>query len=377
VKIALVVTGRGYSFTNQARALQAALQTVGVTVELSLLSASDTLNPSPDIDLIMPVGAWQDYDDIIAPALATGIPTLPWIVADIVADGEPTIIDRDINSKLCELPIFLTTSEYCKNNFIQNGIPGEKIGVLFECVNEDLWKPYNETELQNFLEFISIDEETKTALPLHFNLRRAKAEGIPILYTTGGSATGKGALEILNALGQINPAKEWLYIIKTWPSTGSYANSIIEMQTASQNHISSKLRYISGEFADKFLIGLMNVCDIYVATSRSEGFGLPLVEAQLCGKMVVTHNATATAETVIDGVTGLVAQAHIQPNCEAMADIPDLTQKLERAIDDQALRAQLSGQARQSAIDRFGKQAIGQKCVVTIQSALAVINQTR
>lgn len=377
MKIALLVTGRGYSFSNQARALQAALQTANVEAELTLLSPDDNYSPMPGVDLIIPIGAWQDYDDIILPALKTGIPTLPWIVADIVADGKPTTIDADVVDKLRQLPFFITTSEYCKRNFIQNGIDSSKIGVLPECVDEDLWQPYDNSKLQSFLDLMSIDEETKTALPLHFNLRRAKAESIPILFTTGGSATGKGALEILNALGQIDPSKEWLYIIKTWPSTGSYANSIIEMQTAEKNGISSKLRYISGEFSDKFLIGLMNLCDIYVATSRSEGFGLPLVEAQLCNKMVVTHNATATAESVIDGTTGLIAEAHIQTNGEAMADIPDLAKKLDQAISDRDLRIRLSGQARNSAIDRFGKHAIGQKCLAIIKDALLVIGDAK
>ena len=373
MKIALVVTGRGYSFTNQARALQAALQLAGVNVELNLLSSKDVYNPNHDLDLIMPVGAWQDYEDIIAPAIATGIPTLPWIVADIVVDGKAVRIEPDIAKKLSKLPLFYTTSEYCKQNFISNGIDGSKIGVLPECIDEDMWRPYDNTETQKFLDFLSIDEETRTALPIHFNLRRAKAESVPILFTTGGSATGKGILEIFQALGKLDPAIDWIYIIKTWPSTGSYANSIIEMQTAVDNKIAHRLRYISGEFADNFLFGLMNICDIYVAASRSEGFGLPLVEAQLCGKMVVTHNATATAETVVDEVTGLIAKAYVMENGEARSDIDDLSKKLERAIVDQELRKKLSTQARQSAIDRFGKQVIGNRCLSMVKDTLEIL----
>ncbi len=373
MKIALVVTGRGYSFTNQARALQSALQLVGAEVDLDLVSSKDIYNPSRDFDLIMPIGAWQDYEDIIAPALATGIPTLPWIVADIVVDGKAVRIDPGVVDKLSQLSLFFTTSTYCKNNFISNGLDANKIMVLPECVNEDIWYPYDDAEIQNFLDYLSIDEETRTALPIHFNLRRAKTESVPILFTTGGNATGKGALEIMQALGKLDPAKEWIYIIKTWPSTGSFANSIIEMQTAVDNKIAHRLRYISGEFADKFLFGLMNICDIYVAASRSEGFGLPLVEAQLCNKMVVTHNQTATAETVVDGVSGLVAKAYVIENGEARSDIDDLWQKLDQAISDKELRTKLSAGARQSAIDRFGKQTIGNQCLLMMQNALMIL----
>jgi glycosyltransferase involved in cell wall biosynthesis len=373
VKIALIVTGRGYSFTNQARALQAALESIGVESRLDLISSGDIYNPADGTDVIIPIGAWQDYDDIIELALKTGIPTLPWIVADIVIDGKPTKIDPIIANKLQQLPLFLTTSQYCKQNFIKNGMNDDHIWVLPECVNEDTWHPYNNEETQSFLDILSIDEETKTALPLHFNLKRAKRDGVPILFTTGGVATGKGVLEVIKALGKIDPNKEWIYIIKTWPSNPSFTSGIVEMQLAKDVGIAHKLRYISGEFADKFLIGLMNTCDIYVAPSRSEGFGLPLVEAQLCNKMIVTHNATATSETVINDVTGLVAKAYVTDIGEAFADVDDLAEKLKLAIYDNELRSRLSNQARQSAIDRFGKQTIGNKCLSLVQDALSII----
>jgi glycosyltransferase involved in cell wall biosynthesis len=341
---------------------------------VTLISAHEPYVNKQDIDVIIPVCDWRDYESTIVPAIASGVPVIPWIVIDTVG-GEIEGSDVGIRDKLCQLPLFFTTSNFCKSNFMKIGIPGEKISILPECVDEDIWKPYTDEELQRFLDFVSIDEESKTSLPLHFNLRRAKKEGIPIIYTTGGSGVWKGTLEIIKALGRIDAAKEWIYIIKTWPATGSFESGIVEMQTAKDNNVAHKLHYMSGEFADNFMIGLMNVCDIYVATSRLEGFGLPLVEAQLCGKMVVTHNATATMETIVDGVSGLMVQAHIQPDGLAMADISDLSEKLARAIDDRELRTTLSAQARQSAVDRFGKQAIGKQCASMVQTALETMRK--
>jgi glycosyltransferase involved in cell wall biosynthesis len=374
MKIELLVPGRAYSFSNQARALKSALHTANVDSIVTLISAHEPYVNKQDIDVIIPVCDWRDYESTIVPAIASGVPVIPWIVIDTVG-GEIEGSDVGIRDKLCQLPLFFTTSNFCKSNFMKIGIPGEKISILPECVDEDIWKPYTDEELQRFLDFVSIDEESKTSLPLHFNLRRAKKEGIPIIYTTGGSGVWKGTLEIIKALGRIDAAKEWIYIIKTWPATGSFESGIVEMQTAKDNNVAHKLHYMSGEFADNFMIGLMNVCDIYVATSRLEGFGLPLVEAQLCGKMVVTHNATATMETIVDGVSGLMVQAHIQPDGLAMADISDLSEKLARAIDDRELRTTLSAQARQSAVDRFGKQAIGKQCASMVQTALETMRK--
>ncbi|MFZ2125193.1 MAG: glycosyltransferase family 4 protein [Candidatus Saccharimonadales bacterium] len=369
MKIELLVPGRAYSFSNQARALQSALKTAGVESIVTLISANEPYVNKQDLDVIIPVCDWRDYESTIIPALNSGVPVIPWIVIDTV-NGQVEGDDVGIRDGLARLPLFFTTSNFCKSNFVKIGIPAEKISILPECVDEDIWKPYTEEELQRFLDFVSIDEESKTSLPLHFNLRRAKKEGIPIIFTTGGSGIWKGTLEILKALGKIDAAKEWIYIIKTWPATGSFESGIVEMQTAKDNNVAHKLHYMSGEFADDFMVGLMNVCDIYVAVSRLEGFGLPLVEAQLCNKMVVTHNATATMETIVEGVTGLMVQAYIQPDGMARADIPDLAEKLERAIDDKELRETLSAQARQSAIDRFGKQAIGKQCLSMVRDAL-------
>lgn len=363
MKIALLVTGKGYSFTSQAHALMTALQGAGEDVRLTLLSDEEGYQPGTDIDLIIPIGAWQDYDEIVQPGLDSGIKTLPWLVADILVDDKPVPIDSGMITKLNTLKRLLTTSEFCKQNFIRSGVKPEIIEVLPECCDEDKWHPYNAEELQAYLDYVSIDEETRTALPEHFNLRRAKAEGIPILFTTGGRATSKGSLEVMQALGRLDKNKKWLYIIKTWPSTMGFTDGVIELQTAAENNISSRLRYFSGEFSDKFLIGLMNACDIYVAPSHSESFGLPLVEAQLCGKMVVTHNATATSETVLDNITGLQAKSHVDMNGEAFADIADLSDKLSLAISDVALRKQLSQNARQSAIERFGRHAIAARCM--------------
>ncbi len=368
--VELLVTGKGYSFTNQARALQAALQTAGVEASLLQLNQSTHYQPAAGTDLAVPIGAWQDYDTIIAPARAAGVPTLPWLVADVVLDGTVVVMEPSIAERLSQLPALLTPSEYCRQNFLRSGLTAERVDVMPECVDEQIWQPAAANGSTAILDYLSIDEETRTALPLHFNLRRAKAEGVPILFTTGGNATNKGVPETLQALGKLNPALEWLYIIKTWPSAKSFTDGTSELQAAADNHIAPRVRYISGEFSGQFLVDLMNLCDIYVAPSHSEGFGLPLVEAQLCGKMVVTHDATATAEVVLPDETGLVARADVRPTHEAFANIDDLSHQLERAIRDTELRQRLSATARPSAIERFGREAIGRRFAARAQAFL-------
>jgi glycosyltransferase involved in cell wall biosynthesis len=102
----------------------------------------------------------------------------------------------------------------------------------------------------------------------------------------------------------------------------------------------------------------MNLCDIYIAVSRGEGFGLPLVEAQLCGKMIITHGSTSTSELIAENITGLKADYHVTSQGESRADITSLAEKIELAVSDSQLREKLSANARRIAIERFGKKEI-------------------
>jgi glycosyltransferase involved in cell wall biosynthesis len=79
--------------------------------------------------------------------------------------------------------------------------------------------------------------------------------------------------------------------------------------------------------------------DIYVALSRSESFGVAVIEASACGLPVVVTDAGGLPEVVTDGVTGLVV-----PNGDGAKAVEALT----RLVRDPDLRARLgqAGRAR-------------------------------
>lgn len=64
---------------------------------------------------------------------------------------------------------------------------------------------------------------------------------------------------------------------------------------------------------DEAMAAIYSSFDILLATSRGEGFGLPVIEAQACGTPVIASNWTAQAELVGDPWTeqgGLSSQRH-------------------------------------------------------------------
>ena len=66
------------------------------------------------------------------------------------------------------------------------------------------------------------------------------------------------------------------------------------------------------ELSDAEMIQCYQQCDIFILPNRTvdrdiEGFGIVLVEAQACAKPVVAGDSGGTAETMVIGETGFIA----------------------------------------------------------------------
>lgn len=357
MKIFLLVAEHGYSFVNQAYSLAKGLSILGVENKIERIHHSSV--PAQKINTFQPnfiigIGSWHSYKVIFEAPNKLGFRTIPWLVSD----GK---ISRYIDG-LNKLPLILTPSQHCRQIFIHDGINEKIIKVLPEAVDPDFWHELSERDLTEFLRLISISNRS-LLLPINLDLLKLHQEKVPILFTTGGDATSKGAQEVINALGKVNKKIKgvpWIYIIKTWPSINSFQDSAKELKLAKKFGILENIRYIVGEFSQEFIKGLMTLCDIYVSPSRSEGFGLPLIEAQMCGKPVISINATSTREIVEHGKTGFLVKANFI-NGEPRAEIKELSQHIETLLKDNTLRYEMGKKAKVYASRRFNPKTIAQQ----------------
>ena len=104
-----------------------------------------------------------------------------------------------------------------------------------------------------------------------------------------------------------------------------------------------------GRQSEEALRGYYAACDVFVAPSHYESFGLVFVEAMMFGKPVIGCRAGGMQEIIVEGETGLLAEA---------ADRDSLTACLSRLISDASLRERFGRAGRERYERQFAVDAM-------------------
>lgn len=112
------------------------------------------------------------------------------------------------------------------------------------------------------------------------------------------------------------------------------------------------------------LVALYNAADLFVTTSRGEGFGLTIAEAMACGTPVVAQNVSAIPEVV--GRGGVLVEPLTQITVPNGSDlwvphVPAFVDAIERLYTSRGARRDLGEQARQHIVDSFSWDIATQK----------------
>jgi glycosyltransferase involved in cell wall biosynthesis/predicted SAM-dependent methyltransferase len=213
----------------------------------------------------------------------------------------------------------------------------------------------SEAVLADAREAYSTDEEIATVAGLgtrdasdEFSYRRAGDERLRILFV-GRLERRKGVDVLLDAAAQLLPERPDVELVLVGKDTENTEIGETYREAFRRQHGDADwARRVSfaGAVSDEELFQHYADCDVFVAPSRYESFGLILTEAMAFGKPVIGARAGGMQEVVDEGVTGLLAEP---------GDADSLAAELGRLIDEPELRERLGTAAREGFERRFAR----------------------
>ncbi|MCX8053281.1 MAG: glycosyltransferase family 4 protein [Armatimonadetes bacterium] len=231
------------------------------------------------------VGFWGQMPELVIHPRRFGVEPVPWLVAD----GWVANYQDELNS----LSLILTTSGWVKETYVRDGVSPDRMVVQPIGCDLDSFRPLprDHRKVRAVRDVLGVPDNVK------------------LILTIGGDAASKGAQEMMRALAMIDSEyPNWRYVCKVWNQERTAKQNALDLELAEELGIREKVSYVDGVLSREFMPFLYNACDIYAAPSRQEGFGMPHVEAQACGKPVLSVDAMGIKETVVHGETGFLAR---------------------------------------------------------------------
>lgn len=235
-------------------------------------------------DVVIGIGFWGDTPEIVQHPVDHNMVAVPWLNAN----GWVANYHKTLNS----LPLILATSNWVKSTYIRDGVKPENIHVAPIGYDPKIFFPREK-----------YDPEIK-------KMRRALGvkENELMILTAGGDVTSKGAQEMLKALAKIkDQLPAWKYVLKVWPSKSAREHGKAEEKLIEELNLPKEnIVYLKKKYDMHKMSILLNACDIYAAPSRLEGFGMIQLEAQACGKPVISIDVGGPRDTIIHEETGFL-----------------------------------------------------------------------
>ncbi len=234
-------------------------------------------------DITIGIGFWADAPGLIFYPQEHGILPVPWFNADGWV--------ANYHDALNKLPLVVATSNWVKSTYKRDGVK-DNVHVCHIGFDPETFHPIPKSDhrIKKLREMLDIKEDEK------------------MILTVGGDVTSKGAQEMFKALKLLNGKfKKWKYVLKVWDSYSADDHGKEEQKLIKElglNH--DRITYLKGKLSPEFMGILINACDIYAAPSRLEGFGMIQLEAQACGKPVISINAGGPADTIVHNKTGFL-----------------------------------------------------------------------
>ena len=239
-----------------------------------------------------------------------------------------TTVHRMLGTWQHKVTRFIALNDFCRNKFIEGGLPAEKILV----------KP----------NFVDWQEERPSSQPAS-----KRAKDAPFLFV-GRLSTEKGISILMQAV--------------------AIADSEIELRIAGEGSLAHQLVGVTRVMAlgtltsDEVRDEMRDALALVMPSISYETFGLVIIEAFACGLPVIASRLGAMAELVKDGETGLLFEA---------GNAADLAEKLCWAQANPDKMAVMGGKARHRYEAEFTVERNYVQLMAIYQEAIAENKKSR
>ncbi len=232
------------------------------------------------------------------------------------------LLTKFINKIIDEAEELVSNSEFTSQEFLQFGISSDKIVKVLPGVDTEVFYP--QTKSRQLIEQFKLD-------------------GYRVLLTVGRLDERKGNDMVMKSLPKVlesYPDTKYI-IVGGGREESAFKNLARDLGLFESVSGDDKINF-AGYVAENELPLYYNLCDIYVMPNREtsqgkqlagdlEGFGIVFLEAGACSKPVIAGRSGGVAESVADGVSGLI----VDPCSEK-----EISNAIIRLIDDQPLAEQ-------------------------------------
>jgi len=221
---------------------------------------------------------------------------------------------------LFEAKKIIALSSATKTHLLLTGAKEEKIEIVPNAVDTDMFSPYKKNLLK---EKWGISDSV-----ILFVGRLKKEKGLEYLLHAYS--------EVKKRIGEAK-----LVIVGEGPERGSLRNL--------QKKLGVSDVFFLGSVRNKFMPNIYVGCDVLVLPSISEPFGNVVIEAMATGKPVIGSYVGGMKDTIIHGVSGY----HVYPG-----SIKQISKYLIKLLSNESLRRRLGKNARKRAIEEYNQKNV-------------------
>ncbi|CAM4211513.1 glycosyltransferase family 4 protein [Bordetella muralis] len=228
--------------------------------------------------------------------------------------------------------VLLSNSDFTRQEGLENlGVPDERI-VSVSSATDDCFK------------LVTVSPSQRATLQTKFGIDKK------FLLYSGGADERKNLPRLIEAYARLPLELRSDVQLVFAGKMPDYEADMLRSH-ADAAGIDSRSLVLTGYISDEELLWMYNLCEAFVFPSWHEGFGLPALEAMMCGAPVICSNTSSLPE--------VVGREDVQfdPN-----STPSIVEKMVQVLRDQAWRDELRQygleQAKRFSWDIVGRRAI-------------------